>query len=93
MNHSDLKPSSHQSKQEYWNQHIEDWKESSLTQTQYCQEQELKLPTFQYWKSKQNRMNLSTRLLPVSLNSTIQSTTRSIYGDLHDKAETTVFAV
>lgn len=57
------------SKKELWEQHIESWRSSGLTQVQYCREHQLKIPTFQYWKSKFERRNLSRPLLPVAIQS------------------------
>lgn len=70
-------PVSKKSKQEYWSQHVENWRSSGLSQIQYCKNQQLKLPTFQYRKSKLNRFSLSRPLLPVTVKSTIASTTSS----------------
>lgn len=44
------------SKQEVMFKHIENWKQSGLTQTTYCQQQNLKLPTFNYWVVKYHKL-------------------------------------
>ncbi len=41
-----------QSKQAFWNHHIDTWYKSGLTQVQYCLENQLNKHTFTYWKSK-----------------------------------------
>ena len=40
------------SRQEFWQQHFEDYERSCLTQKQYCQKHGLALSTFSYWKKK-----------------------------------------
>ena len=70
-------PTSRSSKREFWGQHIENWKSSGLSQTQYCKDHHLKVPTFQYWKSKMDRLSLSRPLIPLTVKSTISSTTSS----------------
>ncbi len=65
---------SRKSRQDYWGRQVENWIESGLSQTQYCKDQQLKLPTFQYWKSKLGRLSLSRPLIPVTIKSTISST-------------------
>ena len=72
-----IQPTPRAAKREFWEQHIEDWKSSGLSQIQYCRDQNLKLPTFQYWKSKLDRLSLSRPLIPVTVKSTITSTTSS----------------
>jgi hypothetical protein len=77
MNQSKPELTSRDSKQESWKRHIENWKESSLTQKQYCIQHQLKLATFQYWKSKLERHSLTKPLLPVTVKPTVSSTMRS----------------
>jgi hypothetical protein len=36
----------------YWQQHLIGWKESRLSQSEYCREQRLSRKSFTYWKSK-----------------------------------------
>lgn len=36
-------------KQAHWHALIESWQSSGLTQTAFCQQHQLKLPTFRYW--------------------------------------------
>ncbi len=57
------------SKKEYWKRHVENCKDSGLSQIQYCKDQQLAQSTFQYWKAKLNRQNLSRPLLPVTITS------------------------
>lgn len=69
--------SSRKAKRIYWQHRIADWKESGLSQKQYCREHQLKLPTFQYWKSKVERQSLTKSLLPVTLKPSSSSATQS----------------
>jgi len=37
---------------DYWQSHLDNWQQGSLTQRQYCQQNNLGLSTFQKWKKK-----------------------------------------
>jgi hypothetical protein len=57
-------------KAEYWNGHIERWKESGQSQIDYCRENNLSRHRFTYWKCKGNKNNnhkevSKTRFIPV----------------------------
>jgi len=39
-------------KRRFWKQHIEDWRSSDLTQTDYCRRHDLLHHRFFYWKQK-----------------------------------------
>ena len=39
----------------YWQKHIDEWKETSLTQYQYCQTQGISYHSFKHWRTKLNR--------------------------------------
>ncbi|MCW8128357.1 IS66 family insertion sequence element accessory protein TnpA [Microbulbifer halophilus] len=54
-----------ESKSDFWQQHIDAWKGSGLSQTAYCQRHDLKLSTFTYWRNKQNKGR--RKLVPVSM--------------------------
>ena len=56
-----------QSKTEFWNRHIENWRNSDLTQVEYCRQNELNRHTFGYWKSKLNKKQVFKPFLPVSI--------------------------
>ena len=43
------------SKQEIMFQHVENWKQSGLTQAVYCESQNIKLHTLSYWVSKSSK--------------------------------------
>ena len=63
MNDTQSLPTSRMSRQEYWCQHVEKWKSSDLSQILYYKNQQLKLATFQYWKSKLDRISLDLQTL------------------------------
>ncbi|WP_299948094.1 hypothetical protein [uncultured Microbulbifer sp.] len=48
-----------QSKSDFWQQHISAWKNSNLSQAAYCQQRELKLSTFTYWRNSRTSPGLS----------------------------------
>lgn len=39
-------------KRKFWNEHIEGWQESNLTQTDYCRQNNLIPHRFTYWKNR-----------------------------------------
>jgi len=39
-------------KRNHWKKHIEKWKESGLTQSEYCRRNDLKIKSFGYWKGR-----------------------------------------
>lgn len=51
-------------KQQFWQEHLDDWQASGLSQTDYCNAHQLKLGTFTYWRGKQTTP--STKLIPVN---------------------------
>lgn len=59
-------------KSQRWQIIIEQWRESDLTQKQFCAEQNIKLCTFQYWIKKQRLEGepsaQSSGFLPVSVS-------------------------
>ncbi len=52
-----------------WQERIENWKNSGLTQKQFCKEHQLKKSTFLYWHLKFNREKRVRNLLPVTITS------------------------
>lgn len=40
---------------EFWEHHINQWKESSMSQASYCRQNGLKWHDFYYWKNKVRR--------------------------------------
>lgn len=39
-------------KKAYWEKHLEKWQASGLTQQKYCQQENINLTTFTWWRSK-----------------------------------------
>ena len=56
-----------EAKQIFWQQHIENWKSSGLSQANYCQKHQINLHTFTSWRSKLKKECVSSILLPVSV--------------------------
>ena len=44
-------------KAQHWQAIVQQWRDSGLTQKQFCAEQNIKLCTFQYWINKQRLEN------------------------------------
>jgi len=66
-----------QDKSNLWQQHIEGWKTSGLTQGIYCQQNAISLASFGYWRTRLKRVppdknggEIEARFLPVQLMST-----------------------
>ena len=56
-------------KRQRWARHIEDWRESGKTQSQYCREQGLSPKLFYYWKRKFNdRRAEGLSLMPIGIH-------------------------
>jgi hypothetical protein len=66
-----------QNKSSLWQEHIEGWEMSGLTQGVYCQQHAISLASFGYWRTRLKRMQpdkngreIEARFLPVQLMST-----------------------
>ncbi|WP_250465090.1 IS66 family insertion sequence element accessory protein TnpA [Microbulbifer litoralis] len=70
-----------QSKSDFWQQHIQTWKESGLSQAAYCQQHDLKLSTFTYWRHKQNKGR--RKLVPVSITAPDTPVELALPGGIH----------
>ena len=46
-------------REEYWQNHMQAWESGSLSQRDYCQTQDLKFHTFQYWRSRLSKPDKS----------------------------------
>ena len=44
-----------QSAKEFYQEHISKWESSGLRQTEYCQQNKVKLPAFRKWKTTLNK--------------------------------------
>ncbi len=65
-----------QNKASLWQQHIEGWETSGLTQVIYCQQHAISLASFGYWRTRLKKMQpnnigreTEARFLPVQLMS------------------------
>lgn len=55
------------SKPDIWQQHIDDWRQSKLSQKEYCQRNDISFSSFSYWRTRFNRVAKSSRkFIPVS---------------------------
>lgn len=64
------------SKQEIMLQHVENWKQSGLTQSAYCESQNIKRPTFSYWlkiSNKQESIPLDSSFITIEKQASIAS--------------------
>jgi hypothetical protein len=57
-----------------WSTHVKNWKESGLSQTEYCQRAEIKYGTFKAWacKFKEKPEFLPVRIIPSKTTSEIE---------------------
>lgn len=63
-------------KRDHWQQQIDNWKRSGLSQKQYCLRHSLALSTFCYWKKRLNRQDpVSPKFYPLALPDSIPATT------------------
>ncbi len=46
----------YETREKYWQKHINEWRVSGLSQKQFCSSRSIVLSTFSYWKSKINRI-------------------------------------
>lgn len=68
-------------KRTYWQNHIEGWQLSGLTQKAYCNQHDLELSTFTYWRAQSARSKPSSKLIPVTVTYT-QAITLTLAGGL-----------
>ena len=52
-------------KQRVWTSHINAWKSSGLTQTEYCRQKELSRCQFTYWKCKLVKKSAPVTFVPI----------------------------
>jgi len=64
------------SRAKIWQTHIREWEQSGLSQRRYCQERELSLSTFQWWRSRLKKSadeaNNSIVRVPLSVSAAAQ---------------------
>lgn len=55
-------------KQAFWQSHLEGWRQSRLSQRDYCQQHGLAYTSFGYWRGRINRrLPPDNKLIPVKL--------------------------
>ncbi|MBN2569774.1 MAG: hypothetical protein JXB42_10140, partial [Deltaproteobacteria bacterium] len=53
-------------KQDSWTSHVETWKESGLSQVDYCRQHNLSRCRFTYWKCKLYKNTDPVKFIPIS---------------------------
>ena len=58
-------------KSRYWQEHLERWRQSGLSQAEYCRQNGLKLRRWNYWKKNlaRNRIDSGVCFVPVKISS------------------------
>ena len=64
-------------KRRFWEQQIEQWKDSGLSQTEFCRFHNLKAHQLTYWKKRFHRTQAPVSLIELQLGSAVQSRTCS----------------
>lgn len=52
-------------KEQYWKEKIIEWEKSGLSQNRFCEENKIRLSTFQYWRGKFIQVKNIDKLIPV----------------------------
>ena len=60
-------------KRRFWEQQIQQWKDSGLSQTEFCRLHDLKAHQFTYWKKRFDRTQAPVSLVELQWGSTLQS--------------------
>jgi hypothetical protein len=55
-------------KADFWRKHSESWEQSSLPQKTYCQQNNLTMASFRYWRTRLKRSTPDKKLIPVTLS-------------------------
>ena len=56
-------------KKTFWQQHIDGWRQSQLSQRDYCEQNDLTYSSFSYWRTRINRLaSAGNKLIPVKLS-------------------------
>lgn len=65
------RPVNRQTKREFWEKHLREWKRSGRSQVEYCREQGISDKSFVYWKKRLSSMGVAVTLveLPVPKSS------------------------
>ena len=68
-------------KHAYWQGHITGWRQSGASQRTYCEQHELKLSSFTYWRTRLASSKPNSKLIPVTVT-TQQAVTLTMASDL-----------
>lgn len=53
-------------KKQYWRKHVASWRESNLSQVEYCRLNDLSIKNFGYWKRKESKaVSVHPRFFPL----------------------------
>ena len=56
-------------KQDIWQEHISNWRRSTLSQKEYCQRNDISFSSFGYWRGRLNRLaKPRNKLIPVAVS-------------------------
>lgn len=70
-------------KKRYWQEHIQAWRQSGLSQANFCKARSLALSTFHYWRRKIGQgCNDSPRFYPLAVMPSIEALDKSSPGIL-----------
>lgn len=58
----------------FWQNHIQAWQDSGLSQPAYCKEHDLKFGNFSYWRTRLKKIRTKSKLLPVKLEAPVNAT-------------------
>jgi len=65
-------------KHDFWQRHIEGWRQSKLSQKVYCTQQDISFASFGYWRTRLNRKT-ETRSKFISVNVPSVSTSVNVF--------------
>ncbi len=70
-------------KQDFWQQHIDTWLQSKLTQKTYCQQNNIALASFSYWRTRFNRTaTADKKLIPITIAQRVEAAQLFLPGGL-----------
>lgn len=55
-------------KSAYWRQHVESWKNSGLSQRDYCNQNALAFSSFGYWRNRLKTDGAVGKLIPINVS-------------------------
>jgi len=57
-----------ENKSDFWQRHIEGWRQSKLSQKAYCSQEDLSFASFGYWRTRLSRkIEAGGKFIPVNL--------------------------